>query len=151
MVLVASSLGGCGGGSTPSPAAPARRPLLRSDATCRQDARLVADAGRQFLRHYASQAPGPADVAYFSLQDVLADFQSHRCRPQILGTALVRRLTPSQQTALFSHLPDVMVRYLEWARACGRRRAVTACTHLPASVKTMRASNPSGNRHPLTP
>jgi hypothetical protein len=111
---------------------------------------LIAGAAGQILRHYASQAPGPADVAYFSFQDVLAGFQSHDCRPQILARTLSRRLTAKQQTALFSHLPDVMVRYLEWARVCARRGS-SACTELPASVKTVRPSNPSGNRYPLTP
>jgi hypothetical protein len=151
IALVASALLGCGGRSTHTPASTSRTTLVRSDATCRHQTRLILDEAHEILRHYGAQAPGPADVAYFGFQDALSGFQSHGCRPQILGRALTRRLTKEQQTALFSHLPAVMVRYLEWTLTCGRRRAISVCTEMPPYLKTISPSNPSGNRYPLKP
>jgi hypothetical protein len=84
---------------------------------CRHQAQVIADDAHQILLHYGAQSAYPADLAYYMFRSALTEFERHGCAAQLLGSTLERRLTNKQLTALRSHLPATIVRYLRQALA----------------------------------
>jgi len=78
---------------------------------------VIADDARQILLHYGAQSAYPADLAYYMFRGALVEFERHSCAPQLLHSTLDRRMTQTQLTALLSHLPATIVRYLRRALA----------------------------------
>ena len=79
-----------------------------SSAACHQDAVAFARGSAQFLTHYAKLAASPADPYFMLLRQQLADFEARRCDPELLGSALEHRLSPSQRRVLLAHASSPM-------------------------------------------
>jgi hypothetical protein len=84
-------------------------------ASCRQAADAFASGSAQFLTHYGELAASPADPYYMLLRQQLADFQARRCDPQLLGTAIERRLSPSERRVLLARTSRPMAAALRGA------------------------------------
>jgi hypothetical protein len=91
-----------------------------SSASCHQDAVAFAGGAAQFLTHYGPLAASPADPYYVLLRQQLADFEARRCDPQLLGSALVHRLSPAQRRRLLTHASRPMATSLRRALSAAR-------------------------------
>jgi len=85
--------------------------------SCHQDAAAFARGSVEYLTHYGALAASPADPYYMLLRQQLADFQARRCDPQLLGSAIERRLSRSQRRALLAHASRPMAAALRQALA----------------------------------
>jgi hypothetical protein len=86
----------------------------RSDS-CHKDAVAFARGSAQFLTHYGKLAASPADPYYMLLRQQLADFEARRCDPKLLGSAIERRLSPSERRVLLAHASRPMAAALRQA------------------------------------
>jgi hypothetical protein len=93
---------------------PATKP--RSGA-CRHDAVAFARGAASYLDHYGALSASPADPYYMLLRGQLADFGARRCDPELLGSALERRLSSSERRKLLSHASRPMAAALRQALA----------------------------------
>lgn len=84
-------------------------------ASCRGDADAFARGSVKYLTHYAALAASPADPYYMLLRQQLADFQARRCDPKLLGSAIERRLSPSERRVLLAHASRPMAASLRGA------------------------------------
>jgi hypothetical protein len=83
--------------------------------SCHQDAAAFGRGSAQYLTHYGELAASPADPYYMLLRQQLADFQARRCDPKLLGSAIERRLSPSQRRVLLAHASRPMAAALRQA------------------------------------
>jgi hypothetical protein len=117
-LVVAIALAGCGGRSSGRPTVTTSKSGPSwSAAMCSHQAQVITDDAQQILLHYGAQSAYPADLAYYMFRGALLEFERHSCAPQLLGSTLDRRMTQTQLTALLSHLPATIVRYLRRALA----------------------------------
>lgn len=79
-----------------------------SPAACAADARIVGRDAVLLVAHMGAEAAYPADLYYYDLRPVFADFQARSCDPALLGPPLRARLTPRQLAALVAYLPREM-------------------------------------------
>ena len=96
----------------------ASSPVSTTDPTsvsCHQDAAAFGRGSAQYLTHYGELAASPADPYYMLLRQQLADFQARRCDPKLLGSAIERRLSPSQRRVLLAHASRPMAAALRQA------------------------------------
>ena len=121
-LLVALVLAGCGGGAA------GHTTVQRYDAyppdtisvsagdprslPCRRDAAGLAHEATLFVEHEGPYSVYPADLAYVVLREELADFQTRRCDPKLLGRALANALTPPQRRVLLTKTPHVMSEFM---------------------------------------
>lgn len=89
----------------------------KSDS-CHQDAVAFARGAAKYLTHYGALAASPADPYYMLLRQQLGDFQARRCDPELLGSAIEQRLSPSERRVLLAHASHPM--------AIALRRALSA-------------------------
>jgi hypothetical protein len=111
---------GCGGGSS-HPNAMAHTTVQRYDVypadtisvssanptskECHSDAVGLAGASAQFVSRSGPKSWYPADLSYVLIREELADFAARKCDPQLLGTALKKKLSPAQRQVLLTHAP----------------------------------------------
>jgi len=116
-VLAVVALAGCGSSSRhAAPAAvtvPAYGVYSQTKVTaatrdCRSTAGAVARDAGMFLAHLRPHGAYPADLYYMIMREHLAGFEADRCDVKLLGTALVKALTPKQRHTLVATLPATM-------------------------------------------
>jgi hypothetical protein len=86
----------------------------RSDS-CHQDADAFARGSVKYLTHFGELAASPADPYYMLLRQQLADFEARQCDPELLGSAIEHRLSPSQRRVLLAHASRPMAAALRHA------------------------------------
>lgn len=84
---------------------------------CRRDAAGLAHESTLFVEHEGPYSVYPADLAYVVLREELADFQTRRCDPKLLGRALAGALSPAQRRVLLTKTPHVMSEFMSRALA----------------------------------
>jgi hypothetical protein len=84
---------------------------------CHRDARALAESASRFVAHWGPASVYPADLAYVVLREELADFETRRCDPVLLGRALDAQLSAKRQAVLLEHAPKPAATFIRKALA----------------------------------